>query len=69
MGIVLILTVMQYTFVLPGTDSEFAVLWDYQNGMVQITPFFKALNHVKVSTHCIVDIAPHELTQYTDGAI
>lgn len=50
MGIVLILTVMQYTFVLPGTDSEFAVLWDYKNGMVQITPFFKALNHVKVST-------------------
>jgi len=53
-----IVAVFQYTFrVPPGTvrkqpenfhNKDHVVMWDYQVGLVRITPFFKALVHSKV---------------------
>ena len=44
--------VYQYTFILPDDPKQkkYAVLWDYNNGLVRITPFFKACGHTKVCT-------------------
>ena len=41
--------VFQYTFKAPGEDREYAVLWDYNVGLVRITPFFKCCKYSKVS--------------------
>jgi hypothetical protein len=32
-----------------GKEREWVVLWDYNIGLVKITPFFKSLGHSKVS--------------------
>lgn len=44
--------VFQYTFVVPDDPLRrtWVVMWDYQIGLVRVTPFFKALNHGKVWT-------------------
>jgi len=41
--------VFQYTFKLPGEDKEYTVMWDYNVGLVRITPFFKCCKYSKVS--------------------
>jgi hypothetical protein len=41
-------TVFQYTFKIPGEDAEYPVLWDYNVGLVRITPFFKCCKYSKV---------------------
>lgn len=40
--------VFQYAFKVPGDDKEYYVLWDYNIGLVRITPFFKCLQFTKV---------------------
>lgn len=30
-------------------ERKFTIMWDYQNGLVRITPFFKACMYTKVS--------------------
>ncbi|EMD00672.1 hypothetical protein BAUCODRAFT_179029 [Baudoinia panamericana UAMH 10762] len=42
--------VFQYTFKMPddGAGKAYTVMWDYQIGLVRITPFFKALKYSKV---------------------
>lgn len=44
------IVVFQYTFRVPGDteNREHVVMWDYQVGLVRITPFFKALKYSKV---------------------
>jgi hypothetical protein len=42
------LLVFQYTFKLPGEEKEYAVMWDYNIGLVRITPFFKCCKYSKV---------------------
>ena len=44
-------TVFQYTFKVPDDqkDKEYVVMWDYNIGLVRITPFFKCLEYSKVS--------------------
>ncbi|KAH7383296.1 hypothetical protein BKA66DRAFT_417681 [Pyrenochaeta sp. MPI-SDFR-AT-0127] len=42
--------VFQYTFKRPGEEKEYVVIWDYNIGLVRMTPFFKSLKHVKAST-------------------
>jgi len=45
--------VFQYDFKLPGEDdTRWAVMWDYQIGLVRVTPFFKCLKYPKVSIYC-----------------
>ena len=40
--------VFQYTFKVPGDDREYTVMWDYNVGLVRITPFFKCCKYSKV---------------------
>ncbi|KAH9845691.1 APSES transcription factor Xbp1 like protein [Teratosphaeria destructans] len=43
--------VFQYTFRIPDDpdNREYVVMWDYQVGLVRITPFFKALKYSKTT--------------------
>ncbi|KAL9046617.1 MAG: hypothetical protein Q9214_000588 [Letrouitia sp. 1 TL-2023] len=41
--------VFQYTFKMPHTEKKHVVMWDYNIGLVRITPFFKALDHPKTA--------------------
>lgn len=38
----------QYRFKAPGDDSEYTVMWDYNVGLVRMTPFFKCCKYSKV---------------------
>jgi hypothetical protein len=40
--------VFQYVFKVPGDDIEYAVMWDYNVGLVRMTPFFKCCKYSKV---------------------
>ncbi len=40
--------VFQYTFKVPSDDSEYVVMWDYNVGLVRMTPFFKCCKYQKV---------------------
>ncbi|KAL1600432.1 hypothetical protein SLS60_006817 [Paraconiothyrium brasiliense] len=37
----------QYTYKVPGDEKEYVVVWDYNVGLVRMTPFFKSLKHTK----------------------
>ncbi|KAF2628786.1 hypothetical protein BU25DRAFT_420731 [Macroventuria anomochaeta] len=39
--------VIQYTFKRPGEDREYVVVWDYNVGLVRMTPFFKSCKYPK----------------------
>ncbi|PBP24739.1 hypothetical protein BUE80_DR004326 [Diplocarpon rosae] len=40
--------VFQYVFKVPGDEKEYVVMWDYNIGLVRITPFFKCCKYSKV---------------------
>jgi hypothetical protein len=42
--------VFQYTYKLPGEEKEYVVVWDYNVGLVRMTPFFKSCKHSKVGS-------------------
>ncbi|KAF1834379.1 hypothetical protein BDW02DRAFT_341721 [Decorospora gaudefroyi] len=37
----------QYTYKRPGEEKEYVVVWDYNVGLVRMTPFFKSLKYSK----------------------
>ncbi|KAF2690154.1 hypothetical protein K458DRAFT_399530 [Lentithecium fluviatile CBS 122367] len=37
----------QYTYKIPGEEKEYVVVWDYNVGLVRMTPFFKSLKYTK----------------------
>ncbi|KAF9700295.1 hypothetical protein EKO04_001253 [Ascochyta lentis] len=39
--------VFQYTYKRPGEDKEYVVVWDYNVGLVRMTPFFKSCKYSK----------------------
>jgi hypothetical protein len=41
--------VFHYTYKRPGEDKEYVVVWDYNVGLVRMTPFFKSCKFSKVS--------------------
>ncbi|KAI9875121.1 MAG: hypothetical protein M1830_008859 [Pleopsidium flavum] len=41
--------VFQYTFKVPGDEREYTVMWDYNVGLVRITPFFKCCKYSKTT--------------------
>ncbi|KAF2969529.1 hypothetical protein GQX73_g4048 [Xylaria multiplex] len=41
--------VFQYVFKVPGDDAEYAVMWDYNIGLVRMTPFFKCCKYPKTT--------------------
>lgn len=45
----LTIAVFQYNFRVPGDDTQYAMLWDYNIGLVRTTPLFKCTGHSKVS--------------------
>lgn len=42
--------VFRYIFKVAGDETEHVVMWDYNVGLVRVTPFFKSLRHNKVIT-------------------
>ena len=38
----------QYTFKLPNSEKKYNMMWDYNIGLVRITPFFKCYKYTKV---------------------
>lgn len=40
--------VFKYEFRVPGDDTEYTVMWDYNVGLVRMTPFFKCCQYGKV---------------------
>ena len=51
-------TVFQYTFKVPGEEKEYTVMWDYNVGLVRVTPFFKCCKYSKVGSSLT---SPHGL--------
>lgn len=41
--------VFRYEFTVPGQTIEYTVMWDYNVGLVRMTPFFKCCRYGKVS--------------------
>ncbi|KAI9823860.1 MAG: hypothetical protein M1826_007606 [Phylliscum demangeonii] len=41
--------VFQYTFRVPGDEAVYTVMWDYNVGLVRITPFFKCCKYSKTT--------------------
>ncbi|RDL33765.1 DNA-binding of Mlu1-box binding protein MBP1 [Venustampulla echinocandica] len=41
--------VFQYTFKVPGDEKVYTVMWDYNIGLVRITPFFKCCKYSKTT--------------------
>ncbi|KAK8255381.1 hypothetical protein HDK77DRAFT_498247 [Phyllosticta capitalensis] len=41
--------VFQYTYKVPGESTEYVVMWDYNIGLVRITPFFKSCKYPKTT--------------------
>ncbi|KAI4851238.1 hypothetical protein E4T44_02247 [Aureobasidium sp. EXF-8845] len=47
----------QYTFSLPSEpNKKYTVMWDYQIGLVRITPFFKACNYPKTQPNKVLSL-------------
>lgn len=44
----LTMIVFQYTFEVPGKDNTYAMLWDYNIGLVRTTALFKSMGFSKV---------------------
>lgn len=40
--------VFHYDFKVPGDEKVYNVMWDYNIGLVRITPFFKCCKYSKV---------------------
>jgi hypothetical protein len=40
--------VFKYVFKVPGRETEYTVMWDYNVGLVRLTPFFKCCDYGKV---------------------
>ena len=57
--------VFQYSFKVPGDDSEYSVMWDYNVGLVRMTPFFKCRKYGKVSKAPQDPARPRRRTKHT----
>ncbi|KAH6666307.1 hypothetical protein B0J14DRAFT_200750 [Halenospora varia] len=64
--------VFQYIFKVPGNEKDFTVMWDYNIGLVRITPFFKCCNYSKTTPAKMLNMNPglKEITHsITGGAL
>ncbi|KAH7312861.1 hypothetical protein BKA65DRAFT_484057 [Rhexocercosporidium sp. MPI-PUGE-AT-0058] len=64
--------VFQYVFKVPGDDKEYVVMWDYNIGLVRITPFFKCCKYSKTTPAKMLNMNPglKEITHsITGGAL
>ncbi|KAI1823609.1 hypothetical protein F4861DRAFT_311419 [Xylaria intraflava] len=62
-------TVFQYIFKVPGDDAEYAVMWDYNIGLVRMTPFFKCCKYPKTTPAKMLNSNPglKEITHSITG--
>lgn len=60
--------VFQYNFKVPGDDNEYTVMWDYNVGLVRMTPFFKCCKYSKVCVALGPFFTPREISVCTDEA-
>ncbi|QDS73056.1 hypothetical protein FKW77_009667 [Venturia effusa] len=51
-------TVFQYTYMIPGDAKEYTVMWDYNIGLVRITPFFKSCKYTKTTPAKVLNVNP-----------
>ncbi|KAF2739651.1 hypothetical protein EJ04DRAFT_540537 [Polyplosphaeria fusca] len=47
--------VFQFSYKIPDQEREWVVIWDYNVGLVKITPFFKSLNYTKTTPAKVLD--------------
>ncbi|KAI0147598.1 hypothetical protein GGR57DRAFT_505497 [Xylariaceae sp. FL1272] len=61
--------VFQYVFKIPGNDTEYAVMWDYNVGLVRMTPFFKCCKYPKTTPAKMLNSNPglKEITHSITG--
>ncbi|KAJ4385504.1 hypothetical protein N0V93_009932 [Gnomoniopsis smithogilvyi] len=50
--------VFQYIFKVPGDESEYTVMWDYNVGLVRMTPFFKCCKYSKTQPAKMLNLNP-----------
>ncbi|ETS83299.1 hypothetical protein PFICI_05175 [Pestalotiopsis fici W106-1] len=50
--------VFQYVFKLPRDNTEYAVMWDYNVGLVRMTPFFKCCKYSKTTPAKMLNLNP-----------
>ncbi|RKU42153.1 hypothetical protein DL546_000041 [Coniochaeta pulveracea] len=50
--------VFQYTFRVPNDETEYTVMWDYNVGLVRMTPFFKCCNYPKTTPAKMLNMNP-----------
>ncbi|KAI5866664.1 hypothetical protein GGS23DRAFT_615213 [Durotheca rogersii] len=64
--------VFHYEFKVPGDDTEYTVMWDYNVGLVRMTPFFKCCKYPKTTPAKMLNLNPglKDITHsITGGAI
>ncbi|KAK0375530.1 APSES transcription factor Xbp1 [Colletotrichum limetticola] len=64
--------VFKYEFKVPGEDNDFTVMWDYNVGLVRMTPFFKCCKYSKTVPAKMLSLNPglKDITHsITGGAI
>ncbi|KAI1119439.1 hypothetical protein F5Y14DRAFT_445979 [Nemania sp. NC0429] len=61
--------VFQYVFRVPGDDLEYTVMWDYNVGLVRMTPFFKCCKYPKTTPAKMLNSNPglKEITHSITG--
>ncbi|CAM1511377.1 Fc.00g088900.m01.CDS01 [Cosmosporella sp. VM-42] len=61
--------VFRYSFKIPGNDNEYQVMWDYNVGLVRMTPFFKCCNYGKTMPAKMLSLNPglKEITHSITG--
>ncbi|KAI1079076.1 hypothetical protein F5B20DRAFT_581493 [Whalleya microplaca] len=61
--------VFQYIFRVPGDDIEYTVMWDYNVGLVRMTPFFKCCKYPKTTPAKMLNSNPglKEITHSITG--
>ncbi|KAH8884753.1 hypothetical protein GQ53DRAFT_696999, partial [Thozetella sp. PMI_491] len=50
--------VFQYSFKVSGDETEYIVMWDYNVGLVRMTPFFKCCKYSKTTPAKMLNLNP-----------
>ncbi|KAL7628946.1 hypothetical protein AAE478_000463 [Parahypoxylon ruwenzoriense] len=61
--------VFHYDFKVPGDNAEYTVMWDYNVGLVRMTPFFKCCKYPKTTPAKMLNLNPglKEITHSITG--
>ncbi|KAI1779718.1 hypothetical protein F4818DRAFT_453716 [Hypoxylon cercidicola] len=61
--------VFQYDFKMPGDETDYTIMWDYNVGLVRMTPFFKCCKYPKTTPAKMLNLNPglKEITHSITG--